>query len=221
MDDSQVITNQTIQMNQSNQPASVPTPPPFMNDVYTPPSRDEKAPNGVNTPPPSSPVVDETAQLLLKEMQKLRQDFDAKVKYDQSKERLIETLHRELQTYQEGLHFRVLRPVFTDLMTLYDDINQLVEGISASGNEAGAVIERMVIFQETVEDILRRNGAESFTVEGPTFQPNRQRVLRVIPTFDPAQDKQIARRVRKGFVYEDIVLRSEMVEVFKYTPPNG
>lgn len=208
MDDSQVITDQTIQMNLNNQ-----------NDVYASPLRDEKAPNGTNTP--SSPAADQTTQLLLKEMQNLRQDFDAKVKYDQSKERLIETLHRELQTYQEGLHFRVLRPVFTDLMTLYDDISKLVEGISASGNDVTAVIDRMVIFQETVEDILRRNGAESFTVEGPTFQPNRQRILRVIPTFDPAQDRQIARRVRKGFVYEDIVLRSEVVEVFKYTPPNG
>ena len=217
MDDSQVITDQTIRMNQYNQPATVPSPPPLTNDVYAPPLRDEKAPNGTNTPT-SPPVVDQTTQLLLKEMQNLRQDFDAKVKYDQSKERLIESLHRELQTYKEGLHFRVLRPVFTDLITLYDDVSKIIESISASGYDAGAAIQNMMIFQETVEDILRRNGAESFTVEGPVFQPNRQRVLRVIPTFEPAQDRQIARRVRKGFVYEDIVLRSEMVEVYKYTP---
>lgn len=216
MDDSQVITDQTIRMNQYNQPATVPSPPPLTNDAYTPPLRDEKAPNGTNTP--SSPVVDQTTQLLLKEMQNLRQDFDAKVKYDQSKERLIETLHRELQTYQEGLHFRVLRPVFTDLITLYDDVSKIIESISAGGYDASGAIQNMMIFQETVEDILRRNGAESFTVDGPTFQPNRQRVLHVIPTSDPAQDRQIARRVRKGFVYEDIVLRSEMVEVYKYTP---
>ena len=219
MDDSQVMSDQTIRMNKVNQPAAVSSPSPSTKNIYAPPIQEGKVPSNADISPAAA--VDQTTQLLLKEMQSLRQDFDAKVKYDQSKERLIETLHRELQTYQEGLHFRVLRPVFTDLMTLYDDISKLVEGISVGDNGSEAVIQRMVIFQETVEDILRRNGAESFTVEGQNFQPNRQRALRVIPTPEPMQDKQIARRVRKGFIYEDIVLRSEIVEVYKYTPASS
>lgn len=163
---------------------------------------------------PPDPMV----ALLLKEMQQLRQDFDTKVKYDASKERLIESLHRELQTYREGLHFRVLRPVFTDLISMYDDIGKLIDSMPKGSSD---IIDRMIynltIFQETVEEILRRNGAESFTIQDSTFVPSRQRILRVIPTDNPALDKQVARRVRKGFMYEEVVLRSEMVETYKYT----
>ncbi len=50
--------------------------------------------------------VTRSLQLLMVEMQRLREDFDTKVKYDESKERLIDSLHRELQVYREGLHFK-------------------------------------------------------------------------------------------------------------------
>lgn len=213
MEDWQVMTEYGNQVDRANNPFSVP------DTALEAGSAEEKSESA--TPDSSSPpvAVDPNVALLLQEMQQLRQDFDTKVKYDESKERLIESLHRELQTYREGLHFRVLRPVFTDLITLFDDIGKFTES-ALRGNDGtvDATLRTLILFQETVEEILRRNGAESFSVEEPTFQPNRQRILRVVPTDDPSLDKQIARRIRKGFLYENIVLRSETVEIYKYTP---
>ena len=57
-------------------------------------------------------------ETILGELQELRQEFDTKVKYDGSKNRLIDTLHQELQGYKEGIHTRLLRPIFMDLITM-------------------------------------------------------------------------------------------------------
>ena len=158
-------------------------------------------------------------QSLLQDMHILKQDFDTKVKYDESKERLIDSLHRELQGYREGLHFRILRPVFVDLMTLHDDFDKLIENIpSDADGTPHRVTQNLKMFLETIEEILSRNGAEAFTTDEDIFSPSKQRNLRVIPTSDPEQDKHIARRVRKGFVYEGKLLRPEVVEIYKYVP---
>jgi molecular chaperone GrpE len=159
---------------------------------------------------------------LLEEMQSLRQDFETKVKYDESKERLIDTLHKELQAYREGLHFKILRPVFIDLISMYDDFAKVVDALQKKSPDASAdqEIQNLQSFQEMIEEILRRNGVESFEVEEDLFLGSKQRILRTIETMEPTLDKRIARRVRRGFAYENRVLRPEVVEVYKYAAPS-
>ncbi len=157
------------------------------------------------------------AQSLLTEMQELRQDFNTKIKYDETKERQLDTLHKELQTYREGLHFKILRPLFIDLIAMHDDLDKLMEGFASTEAtpELARMIENLRSFQETVEDVLVRNGVELYSLDGNTYVPNKQRVVQVINTTDPAQDKLIARRLRKGFEYDGRVLRPELVTLFR------
>jgi molecular chaperone GrpE len=178
----------------------------------------ESATSTTNTPTNSEII--QRLDTLLAEMHSLRQDFDTKVKYDESKERLIDTLHLELQAYREGLHFKILRPLFLDLIAMYDDLGRIVDDTQAKHSDVSSnqVIQNFVSFQETIEEMLRRNGVDAFCVEESMFVPNRQRIFKVLVTSDPAQDKQIARRVRKGFSYENRVLRPEIVDIYKYAP---
>jgi molecular chaperone GrpE len=167
-------------------------------------------------------IMLQSIQSLATAMFALRQDFDARFKSDESKQQLIDSLHQELQAYRDGLHFRILRPILLDLISIYDELGALIENASA---EAPAVprqvIDNLSALQESVEETLYRNGVEFFTVEQETFLPSRQRNLRVIPTADRQKDKQIARRVRKGFAYEGTLLRPEVVESFKFTPASA
>jgi molecular chaperone GrpE len=161
--------------------------------------------------------VSHSIESLLTAMNDLRQDFDTKVKYDESKERLISSLHKELQIYRDDLHFRVLRPIFLDLITMHDDLSAFIENMYS---EEPIVPEHIAhgieTFLEVIEEILHRNGVEAFSVELETFLPSRQRNLRVITTDNQLKDKHIARRVRKGFEYEGKLLRPEIVETYKY-----
>jgi molecular chaperone GrpE len=164
----------------------------------------------------SNEEVSRDIQILMEEMQRLRRDFDNKVKYDESKERLIDSLHMELQTYREGLHFKILHPVFMDLISMHDDLGKLLEDVLSKENEVSRqMLRNLESFQESIEEILRRNGVEAFSVEETTFVSGKQRVLRVVVTSDLALDKRVARRVRKGFEYDGRVLRPEIVEVYR------
>ncbi|GHO86338.1 nucleotide exchange factor GrpE [Dictyobacter formicarum] len=156
-------------------------------------------------------------QQLLTAMQGLKQDFETKVKYDESKERMIDTLHSELQSYREGLHFKILRPLLIDLISLYDDINHIIENTQKTFPDLDTtIIGNMKSFHESVEEMLSNNGVEAFQVPEATFTPNKQRALRAVPTSDASLDKQIASRLRKGFSYENRILRPEIVETYRY-----
>lgn len=156
---------------------------------------------------------------LLEEMRQLRRDFDTKVKYDESKERQIMLLHNELQ-HREHLHFNILRPVLVDLIALYDDISKMLDGSKEEVLTATRWRGNLQSIQDTIEEVLRQNGAEAFNVAGTTVNPERQRIVKAIETDDPSLDKQVARRLRKGFLYDTKVLRPEWVEVYRYLAEN-
>ena len=196
-----------------------PQNPGMHQDEATPPVMETLQPTSANTE--VDLVVQENPakmiQSLLTEMQELRQDFDTKVKYDESKERQLDSMHRELQMYREGLHFKILRPLFIDLIAVHDDLGKLIDGLSfqAREYELAQMIDNLKSFQATIEDILFRNGVESYCLDSDTYVPSKQRVFQVIDTTEPAQDKQIARRLRKGFEYEGRVLRPELVATYR------
>ncbi len=210
MEDNQAASDNTNQQNLEGASSSMNSPYTEIADATA-----SSTLNGASTAE-NTPIL----QLLMSEMQHLREDFDTKVKYDESKERLIDSLHRELQAYREGLHFKILRPLFIDLIAMYDDLGKLIDAMLSKtpATTSSQAIQSMESFQETIEEILRRNGVDAFTVEENTFVASRQRILRVVDTVDPTQDKQIVRRVRKGFEYEGRILRPEVVEMYKYNP---
>jgi len=174
-----------------------------------------------NRPAPPSADVDtilEAIHSLADNMATLQQGFESKIKYDASKERMVDALHKELQTYREDLHFKILRPVFVDLINMYDDLGNLTRHIdkeeSVSESERN-LRHSLSTFCDTIEEILARNGVTLYSESGPMFVPQRQRVVKTIDTVDPGIDSQIAERIRKGFQYEARIIRPEIVHTFK------
>ncbi len=163
--------------------------------------------------------ISRTLAALLEEMQTLRQDFTTKIKFDESKERQMQLLHAELQAYREDLHFRILRPLFTDLIGLHDHLSQLMPALQEGElDEAARGVKKLLVsLQESIEDTLQRNGVESYTNPDDVVVPARQLVLKVIKTSDQSLENKIARRLRKGFQYEGKILRPEWVEVYRCT----
>lgn len=159
----------------------------------------------------------EAIQSLSSRFDMLQQGFDSKIKYDSSKERIIDTLHKELQAYREDMHFKILRPIFLDLIAMHDDISSLMRHANEVTSESEALAWRnLASFQDTVEDILYRNGVEVYSEEAEVFVANRQRSIKRINTDRVEKDKLVAQRLRKGFEYEGKILRSELVATFRF-----
>ena len=149
------------------------------------------------------------------ELAALRRDFESKLQYDTGKQQQLDTMHQELESYRRGLHLQLLRPIFTDLIAFYADLDKVIQRRKSES----AQTEDLARYQEQIEEILRRNGVERYDTTDDTLDPKRQRVIDTVPTADPAQDKRIAERLKPGFEYEGrIVFQPEQVKTYCYSP---
>jgi molecular chaperone GrpE len=150
----------------------------------------------------------------------LQQNFDAKIHYDNSKERIIDNLHKELQVYRDGLHAKILRPIFLDLIAMHDDLGSLLRYNSGINQESEEAVFRLwqnlVSFQQSIEGVLEKHGVMVYEEPGDQYVPQRQRALRTEKTSDFSKDTTIFERIRKGFEYDGKVLRPEIVIIYKF-----
>ncbi len=147
----------------------------------------------------------------------LEQEFQQKLKYDAHKDKIIDTLHRELQEYKNELLSKLLRPVFTDIIKVIEDNKKLSNVKMESGEVDVAKLKRS--FEGALldlEDLLSRNGVEAFTSERDIFDSSRQKVIKVVETADKELNGKISERHRPGYEWENRILRPELVSVFKH-----
>jgi molecular chaperone GrpE len=153
---------------------------------------------------------------------RLEQHFETKLMYDESKDQTIDALHRELQDYREGLQFVHLRPLVNDLLTLYDDLGGMLAGFAVDHPEAAAeapvnkLLDSLHTIQEDMQYTLEKHGFDLYEHPGDEVDRKFQRVQGTVPTDDPAQDRQVAVRLRRGLRYADRVLRPEIVQVYRH-----
>ncbi len=158
----------------------------------------------------SSPEGQELVDVVLTEIRRLQTTFDAKIRYDETKEHVFDAMSKELADHRQGLIQAQLRTVLLDLVAMYDDLTKLT---GPSEREPSAV-EELLCFRETVEQTLARQGVETFAADGPVVDRTRQKVIGVVETTDPDLDRHVAERVRAGFSWQDKVLRPEWVKVY-------
>lgn len=156
-------------------------------------------------------AVVSAVEAIAQSVSQLRMDFDTKIKYDESKDRTINALHQELQDYRADIVLKHQRPLVNDLISLYDDLGRLVA--------AGGVVDHLADIQSDIETMLARSGIEAYEMPQDTFESAFQRVQQVVPTDQPDLDRRVAARVRRGFRYGDRVIRPEIVDIYRHTPP--
>lgn len=170
-------------------------------------------------PQRAEPTVAESLNLLLDQVGELRREFDAKIRFDEVRERQVESLHEELEAHRRGLYRSLLRPVLGDLIAMSDDLADVLRDAPAADDErAGRLVEAIGSFQDSVLETLLRNGVTTFTVEEDAFDRSRQKVIETVETTEPALDRTVASRLRPGFELDGVVLRPEWVSAYRHTP---
>ena len=154
----------------------------------------------------------------------LKESFDSKIRYDEVKERQITGLHEELESHRQGLYQRILRPLLTDVIGVYDEVAPQTGGESEDADRESEEAKRedkhseRESLSQTIEIVLERYGVTRYTCEGDGVDRSRQRVIEAIPTSNPALDRRLARRLRAGFEIDGKVLRPEWIAAYRYVP---
>lgn len=150
------------------------------------------------------------------QLAELSRQFTTKIQFDESKQRQLDMMHRELEQHRQGMVAHIVRPVLMDLISLYDDLTGMVEGNADKSPQVADALRKQ---QQSVVAILGKHGVDVYSSFEDTFDRARQRVIGVVETSDERLDQRVARRHRVGFVYEERTLRPEWVETFRYRRP--
>ena len=149
--------------------------------------------------------------------------FERELRAEATRERVVDRLHAELQEYKQDFLLKVQRPIFIDLIQLHDDIGKMIEARHSDRRPeptAGRVRGVLESIQTAIEDILYRQGVEPFSRRGRRVRsPASSARSRPRSTDDPARNKTVAARLRKGFQAGDKLIRPEIVTVFTLRQP--
>lgn len=181
---------------------------------------DEQLGDGNDTPPDSEALQNISLSLktLSDELNRLNSVFADRLSYDSAKEKAFDQLYADLEILKRDKEFENLRPLFTDLILLYDRIKNIEEGLSSENSElkSGFASTMESISTELIE-ILERRDIEIIRSLSSTFDPKIQKAIDVHNTNNEDMNNKCVKIVRKGFMYRDRVLRPEEVIIEKFS----
>ncbi|MCB0634174.1 MAG: nucleotide exchange factor GrpE [Saprospiraceae bacterium] len=160
----------------------------------------------------------EQLELLENKMDLIKEEFQSKLKYDKHKEKIIDNLHSELQTYKNDLIGKLLRPVFMDVIEVVDDIRRLAKDMKLKGEEDNTekLWKFFTAIPDDLEDLLYKHGVEVVHNQEDSFDPTSQKAVKILPTDDDTLNKKVSERLKNGYRWEGKLLRHEIVNVWQY-----
>jgi len=163
------------------------------------------------------------ARQLLSKMEQLEQRFETRLLSDAHKDKLIDQLHAELQGYRNQLIRNQVRPMLLDLIQIFDSYQKLLQDLPPQNTpeSAQSMREALAMVPQDILDLLYRQGVEPFEVPEPVFQPQSQRMIQKLATEELSLHRQIAQRLRPGFVWDGEPIRQEWVNVYIHPNPEN
>ena len=158
--------------------------------------------------------------LILETLQQMVGQFQEKIQTDQTKQKLFEEMHNELQEYKNGLVDNISLSLERDIIQLIDSMERSLKSFEGQTmNEEGC--QKLLTLFEGVRtdlgDVLYRQGIDPYVTQGGEIQLPRQKVITTVQTGDPALDKTLAARLAPGWEKNGRIIRAEHVSAYIYT----
>jgi molecular chaperone GrpE len=161
--------------------------------------------------------IEEKFAKLSNQIFQLNQEITQKFKVDESKDKIIDNLHRELQGFKDNQTKDFIKPIILELIQMMDRTKkQADEFESAEELNPKKLVNVIKNLVQDIEDILYRQGIDSYNCETEAFDAKRQQIARTIKVDDPSKDKTVAEVVGNGYIWDEKIIRSERVKVYVY-----
>ena len=192
-------------------------PEPRSTDTGATASSGGDAPDAGNDPADAAAAVHAGVDRIL-------QAFDEKLRYDESKQRVIDRQHDELVGHRANLVAQAVRPLILGMIRHHGEIGKL---LAAVGDQAGAelpsakVCELLESLQQDVEDVLGENGIDAYRAEvSEPFDPVRQTAIgKPVLSPDEARSGTVAACLGPGFEHDGRILVKARVSAYRFEPP--
>jgi len=145
--------------------------------------------------------------------------FKDKILYDITKEKQVDKLHSELQTYKQDVVFKATKPLVNSVIYIYDDMDKMIQRYRDKPEELDLkkMMNILSTIKEDIEILLEENGITQFSEEFKTkFNPKTQQLIKKILTGDKKKVGEVVEKIRPGFENATEIIRKERVAVYVY-----
>jgi molecular chaperone GrpE (heat shock protein) len=140
--------------------------------------------------------------------------FRAKIEKDTTQKEAFDKLYEDLQRYRDNFLLQTQKPIFMDLILLYDDMTRSLRTLE-DGDPGGESAKQVSFLREIVLEILYRRDVEPIEEmpEGDArhdalkFDKHTMKAVKRVDTLDPELDQTIEQVIRAGFRKEKTILR--------------
>jgi len=156
--------------------------------------------------------MEEVFETVKAPLARIEEGLLARLNADKSKDKAFDTLYEEMRQYKENFLHKAQKPLFLDLILLYD---QVIRGLESVSEDAGKeAIEN--IKEELLEILYRRDVEPMEFEEGSKFDRVQMKAIKRVETDNEEQDKDIERVSRCGFKWDETILRPHEVVVKRF-----
>lgn len=148
----------------------------------------------------------------------LNEKFDARIAYDEYKNALFDKMYGELATYKTDIYAKLLKPLILSVASMLDEASAFIERAKSEEPDPQKMKKYISNLAMDLEEMLEVNGVELYEDPSEIFNPSTQRVVGQEITHLEYQDNQVCQRCRRGYRWNGVILRPEMVKIYKYKP---
>ena len=168
---------------------------------------------------PPDPIFSVSNDILVA-LRQLTRDFETKLKYDASKQELIDKLYKENMEFKEGI---IKKFQHTMILAVVEKLDEADKDIAVFANRDFSeenyrkLLDSYRDIAANFQDMLSiKFDVEYYRCEPLTgFDPKTQRSLKTCPTAEDDKHKLVKQTLRPGYKTADgFILRPELVEVF-------
>ena len=147
--------------------------------------------------------------------------FQNRLAYDKAKEEAFDRLYVELEQLKSNATFEQLRPLYLDLILLFDRVENICQSPQLIGQQDPNTLSLFRSLSDELLEILYRREIEVIQSGSPAFDPSNQRAIGIEPTSVEGETGRVAKIVRRGFRYRNRLIRAEEVIVKKFAAAIG
>ncbi len=161
--------------------------------------------------------LDDKLSTTVQMLEELSEQFKSRISYDAKQEKIVDSMHAELQNYRNDMYAMLLKPLLVDIIEVVDNIRKAGLAFAEKGEAEKKASTIITDFILDLHNVLDSYGVEVFKgMPGDNYTPIQQRIVSVIVTNQPELNSKIAESLGFGYRYKGKVIWPEKVKTYKY-----
>lgn len=156
-----------------------------------------------------------SAQVKLSEQ--IKALLEERLSYDATKEKTIDKINEELKTYKDNFFFQLQKPIFIELIMLYDSLERTLNSMETTEDlSKEQITEWLQALKDELLEILYRRDIMPFDEHPDVLDYKLHKTVKTVPTSEESENNKVEKVIKAGFRWNDKVLRPEEVIIKKH-----